>query len=128
LCLVYQTLDQEIKKIINLKHKKVIINIDKLNAKVIDLNYFNRNEVMNEFNTIADSQYYDDNISVRLLDYKILYYKTFNEIGPKYCLVINKKKSSIILKNKLIADKYANILDKLFDSQNIIVTPNVTTL
>src|SRR5690606_7313999 len=90
LCLVYQALDQEIKHIINQKYSKTIVDIDALNAKIIDLNYFNRSQIKDEFITIADSQYYDNNISIRLLDNQILYYQIFNEIGPKYGLFVNK--------------------------------------
>src|SRR5690606_16351818 len=83
LCLVYQQLDNEIKELINQKYGKEILEISKLNTKIINSDYFKRNQIKNEFNTLIDSQYYDDNISVRLIEDQILFYKIFKEIGPK---------------------------------------------
>src|SRR5690606_12868057 len=100
-----------------------IIEINDLNAKTVELNYFSKKEGKDEFITIVNTQYYDDNISIRIIEDQILYYQIFNEIDSEFGLIINKKKSSIIIKNKQVMEKHLILLHTLFDSQNIIVIP-----
>ena len=45
----------------------------------------------NDFITMGDAQYHDDNIAQRGIVDNLLYYENFIELGPKYGMILIKK-------------------------------------
>src|SRR5690606_37379144 len=82
-----------------------------------------------EFYTLADTQYYDDNISLRSIPAQLLYIKLLQQFGPEFGLYINVQKSKISVHDFDKLDQVnKNYILQYFSEANIQSHGNVDNL